>query len=93
MSSYEHAASGDGNVVLYRLGELAKQVGALIKWRGEVDVERERLRNDAKVLAAEMSELKTAVDTLRKTILGFAITVAVSAIVFALTVLSSAGKI
>jgi hypothetical protein len=93
MSSYDHAAPTDGNVVLYRLGELASQVRALIKWRGEVDVERERLRNDAKSLATEMVELKQAVDTLRKTILGFALTIAVSAVVFALTVLSSAGKI
>ena len=84
---------GHGNILLYRVNELARTVRGLIKWQGEVDVERERIRNETKAQAEEMRDLKKAVDALRRTILGFAITIAVSAVVFALTILSSAGKL
>jgi hypothetical protein len=85
----------DGNqgVLLYRVRELARQVAELVNWRRDVDQERVQLRSDAKTLADEMSELKRAVDTLRRTILGFALTIAGSAIVFALTILASSGRI
>jgi len=83
----------NGSVLLYRVNELAKTVNALLKWRGEVDVERERLRGDAKSLAAEMEDLKKSVDGLRRVILGFSFTIAGSAVVFALTVLAGTGVI
>lgn len=85
----------DGNqgVLLYRVRELARQVAELVSWRRDVDQERVQLRADAKTLADEMQELKRAVDTLRKTILGFALTIAGSAVVFALTILASSGRI
>lgn len=89
----EYTPEAGANVTLYRLGELAKTVQALVKWRGEVDVERERLRNDAKTLAEDMKDVKQSVDTLRKTILGFALTIAASTVVFALTILSSSGRL
>lgn len=100
MSSYDEAENGGGGgyvpplaVLADRVRGLSRSMGDLMKWRGEVDVERERLRGDATNLAMEMKDLKKAVDTLRKTILGFALTVAGAAIVFALTVLSSSGKL
>jgi hypothetical protein len=80
-------------VILYRVRELGRQVADLLNWRSAVDQERVQLRADAKTLATEMAELKQAVDTLRKTILGFALTIAGSAIVFALTILASSGRI
>lgn len=92
MSDY----SVDGNnpsVLAWRVRELARQVADLVTWRRDVDGERTELRLEAKGLAEEMQELKGAVDALRKTLLGFSLTVAVAAVGFALTVLSSSGKL
>lgn len=90
----DYSIEDDGpRVLAYRVRELARQMRDLLVWRGKVDVERERLRLEAKTLADEMLELKNAVDSLRKAVLGFSLTIAASAIVFALTVLSSSGKI
>ncbi len=81
------------SVVMYRLRELGRSVRELIEWRRTVDEERTNLRNTAKTLADEMVEVKKSLDTLRKTIVGFALTIAVSAVTFALTVLIATGKI
>ena len=92
MSTLDEAqGGGHGSLLVYRVGEIAKTVASLVKWRGEVDLERQRLRDNAVNLAEEMNELKQAVDTLRKTILGFSITVAVSALGFAVTVVLTGG--
>jgi hypothetical protein len=81
--------NNDPKFLGYRLREIARQVADLVKWKSEVDLERQQLRGDAKTLAGEMAELKRAVDTLRKTILGFALTIAASSVIFALTVYAS----
>lgn len=80
-------------IILYRIRELAKTVAELVNWRRDVDQERVQLRLDAKSLAEEMAELKRVVDGLRKALIGFALTIAGSAIIFALTILASSGKI
>jgi hypothetical protein len=80
-------------IILYRIRELAKTVAELVNWRRDVDQERVQLRLDAKSLAEEMAELKRVVDGLRKALIGFALTIAGSAVIFALTILASSGKI
>lgn len=77
----------------WRVGALAKDMIDILKWRGDVDLERQRLRNEARSLAVEMADLKQSVESLRKVILGFAFTVAGSAVVFAFTVLVATGKV
>lgn len=83
----------DKNVLTYRINELARTVRELLKWRGEVDVEREKQRNAAASMEERIEALQDAVDSLRKVLIGFAFTVAGSAIVFSLTVLIATGKI
>lgn len=70
-----------------RLLEKAKEANDL--WRRDVDDDR----RDLKQIREEVATLSTAVDNLRKTLLKFAFTIAGSAVVFALTVLISTGKI
>jgi hypothetical protein len=92
MSDFTVDEGGQG-VLLYRVKELARQVAELVSWRRDVDRERVELRLDARTLAEEMQELKKVVDGLRKALIGFALTIAGSALVFALTILASSGKI
>lgn len=92
MSDYT-ADDDQPGVIAYRLRELGRNVRDLMLWRRDVDKERALLAQDAKALAVEMAELKKVVDSLRKTILGFALTIAISAVTFALTVLIATGKI
>lgn len=93
MSDYSAKQEGNGGVLTYRLTELARSVRELMNWRREVDIEREKLRNTAMSLEERMDALQQSVDSLRKVLLGFAFTVAGSAIVFSLTVLIATGKI
>lgn len=92
MSDYT-ADSPDRNVLIYRVSELARTVRDLTTWRREVDVERERIRNASTALEERVAELQQSVDSLRRTLLGFAFTIAGSAIVFSLSVLIATGKI
>lgn len=59
------------------------------KWKREIDLDV----NDFKHMAQEFTALKTSVDSMRKTIMGFSFTVAGSAIVFAFSVLVATGKV
>lgn len=88
-----HAEEQNGGVMAYRVRELAETVRELLKWRREVDIERERLRNTAHTLEERIESLQMSMDSLRRVLIGFAFTVAGSAIVFALTVLIATGKI
>ena len=94
MSTYEDTPDPAGeSVFAYKLRELTRNVRDLLAWRREVDTERALLKQDAQTLGDRIDGLEKAVDALRKVLLGFAFTVAGSAIVFALTVLIATGKI
>lgn len=95
MSTFEDTPEpGNGAAVLaYRVRDLARTVAELVNWRRDVDKERALLAQDARSLGERIDGLEKAVDSLRKVLLGFAFTVAGSAIVFAFTVLVATGKI
>ena len=63
------------------------------EWRPQVDADRVLFRAQIANLLHDLEELTNAVNSLRRTILGFAFSIAGSAILFALTVLAATGKI
>lgn len=94
MASYvDDETNGPGGVFAYRVRELGRSVADLVRWRSDVDQKMAARDEREKNLTQEMDALKQSVDALRRTLLGFAITVAASCVVFALTVyMSSRGK-
>lgn len=67
----------------YEVREMRRFREELVTWRRDVDSDRGELKH----LVTDVHELTKAFESLRKTLLGFALTIAGSAIVFALTVL------
>lgn len=86
------------NIVLIaeRQRGLARTVGDLLKWRnGRDGMDSWRAVTDdrMKSLETKIDHLSEAVESLRRVILAFALSIAGSAIVFALSVLIATGKI
>ncbi len=72
------------------------EVKELKRWRDDTEAWRRLVDSDRRDLAflrSDVTELTLAVNALRKMLLTFALSVAGSAVVFALTVLISTGKI
>jgi len=88
MGTYDDAPANPG-LLPYRLGQLESFRRDVEEWRRDVDDDRRSLE----YLGKQMTALQGSVDSLRKTLLAFAFTVAGSAIVFALSVLIATGKI
>lgn len=84
----------DNEVLLpFRVRENSKKIERLEAWRAEVDTSRAAEKVQAENMAEAMAALTDTVNGLRRALIGFALTIAASAIVFALTVLSATGKI
>lgn len=81
------------DVLNWRVREQAEQLRTLIKWRGEVDQQNAAREVTIENMAAAVAALANTVDGLRKVIIGFAFSIAGSAIVFALAILAATGKI
>lgn len=79
--------------IVYRLDEYKKALEDLGTWRREVDRDRTTFIGEMSTVTKNQEILAETVNTLRKTLLGFAFTIAGSAVVFALTVLIATGKI
>lgn len=77
------------NLTEYRIKELQGWRAEQEKWRREVDADRRDFVNAIE----DVRMLSNAVNGLRRTILAFALSIAGSATVFALTVLAATGKI
>jgi hypothetical protein len=88
MSTYGDAPANPG-LLPYRIGQLESFRRDVESWRLQVDKDR----NDLEYLAREVAQLKESFDSLRKTLLAFAFTLAGSAVVFALSVMVATGKI
>lgn len=88
MSTEEFAAAFP-----FRLRQVENGLRELTAWKGHVDTDRATQKQTIESLDKRMVTLTQSVDSLRKVILGFALSVAGSAIVFALSVLIATGKI
>lgn len=86
-------ASTIGDAFPFRLRQVERGVDELKTWRGKVDTTMATREEQQRQLVEKVDELSTAVDSLRKVIIGFALSIAGSSIVFALSVLIATGKI
>jgi hypothetical protein len=97
MGTYEDTPEVPNIVLLAeRQRGLARSVGDLLKWRnGRDGMDAWRAVTDDRIegLEGKIVALTKAVDALRRTILGFALTIAGSCVVFSLSVLIATGKI
>lgn len=97
MGTYEDTPEAPNIVLLAeRQRGLARSVGDLLKWRnGRDGMDAWRAVTDDRIegLEGKIVALTKAVDALRRTILGFALTIAGSCVVFSLSVLIATGKI
>lgn len=83
----------DGASFPYRLYQIEKKVDELTRWQGAVDTERGVRGEQMSTMSKQISTLVASVDSLRRVILGFALTIAASAVAFSLTVLIATGKL
>jgi hypothetical protein len=85
--------AGNGGGLLYRLTNLEQAFGRLDEWRSQVDQQRaiqgEQMRNQSIVIG----ELSTEVKGLRRTLMTLAISIASSAVIFAVSVLVATGRV
>jgi len=98
MSTYDDAHENvpSFDILVERQRGLARSVGDLLKWRnGRDGMDAWRAVTDDRIegLEGKIVALTKAVDALRRTILGFALTIAGSCVVFSLSVLIATGKI
>lgn len=91
MATYENTDRGDA--LPYRLRRAEEAVERLVSWRGRVDTTMAKREEQYKNMEEKVDGLVRTVDSLRKDILGFALSIAGSAIVFSLSVLIATGKI
>ena len=76
-------------VIRYEVDELKKWRDGMDGWRRHVDSDR----RDLAFLRKDVTDLTAAVNGLRKMLMTFALSIAGSAVVFALSVLIATGKI
>jgi hypothetical protein len=98
MGTYEETPQGPHSLELIgdRQRSLARSVGDLLKWRnGRDGMDAWRAVTDDRMTGLEhkVDLLAASVDSLRKTIMGLAISIAGSAVIFALSVMIATGKI
>lgn len=93
MSAYDDAGRPSLEIIAERQRGMARTLGDLVKWRREVDRGAILQEERQKTTDERLDALQKSVDGLRRVILGFAISIAGSSVVFALSVLISTGKI
>lgn len=77
----------------FRLRQVESGLKDLISWRGKVDTERATQVEQLKTMDAKLDSLSASVDSLRKTLVGLSVSIAVGSVGFALSVLIATGKI
>lgn len=83
----------DARAFPYRLRTLERIVEVLQEWRRTVDSTLDRRDERFKTMEEKVDTLVKSMDALRRVLVGFALTIAGSAIAFALTVLIATGKL
>jgi len=80
-------------VLAYRVRKHGETLTKLEDWRREVDEERATTKQTIGFMRDDIKDLTSGFDSLRKTLLAFAFTIAGSAVVFALSILIATGKV
>lgn len=77
------------DVLAYRVNRNSDAIRELADWRRDVDKERATTKEQVGAMREDIVALTAGFDSLRRTLLGFAFTIAGSAIVFALAILAA----
>lgn len=77
----------------FRVRENTKQIGELQEWRREVDTERATRSEQITTLIVGQKAQNEKLDGLVKVLIGFAFSIALASVVFALSILAATGKI
>lgn len=77
----------------FRVRENTGKIKALEEWRSEVDIERSAQTQQISTMSDAVVNLNDKVEGLSKILIGFALSIAGSSVVFALTILAATGKI
>lgn len=85
--------SGGFDVLRWRVGKNEERITKLDDWRRDVDYERASNKEIITQTSKDVVTLTAAFDSLRKTLIQFAFTIAISAIIFALGILAATGKL
>ena len=86
--SYENEA-----LLPFRVRENTKKIETLEGWRREVDSERATQTEQISTMSDAVVNLNDKVEGLSKILIGFALSIAGSSVVFALTILAATGRI
>lgn len=78
-----------GVMSAYEVREMRKFREETEQWRRQVDIDRAELKH----LIADMGTLTTAFNSMRRMLLTFALTIAGSAVIFALSVLAATNRL
>lgn len=85
--------SADPAVLAYQVSQMALQIESTTKWRGDVSTKLAARDVEYTNLSAEVAALREDVRSLRKTLVGLAITIAGSSVIFGLSILAATGKV
>jgi uncharacterized coiled-coil DUF342 family protein len=91
MATNDYAERPD--VLAYRVKQAGDEIKSLNVWRREVEAELVRNREQVGAMRADIQDLTDGFNSLRRTLLAFAFTIAGSAVVFALAILAATGKV
>jgi hypothetical protein len=80
-------------VLVYRLGQVEDDVKDVLTWRRDVDTDRTAMREQIRVNTELLARTSDQIESVKRTLVGFAITIAASAIIFSFSILVSSGKI
>lgn len=81
------------DVLAYRVRENAEKIQGLEEQVRILQADMNTLKTEYKYQRKDMEELNTGFNSLRKTLLTFAFTIAGAALVFSLSILAASGKI
>lgn len=81
------------NIIAYRVRQLAKTAADLITWQKDVDKTLDEHESNLINIGSAFKELKDEVKGMRTALLGLALSIAGSSVIFALTVLTAVGKL
>jgi hypothetical protein len=87
------ASEVDPGLLAYKLRENTRRLGVVEDWRRDVDIDRNTFRGKIDGLSEDVQTMGNEVKSLRRALLSFALSVAGSAIIFALTVLIATGRL
>lgn len=93
MSELTDPEGGNGRLLKYRVDQHGKRIDRLEDWRTTVDEDRTTVKGELKNIHTDVSALSESVDGIRKVLIAFALTIAGSSVVFALSTLVATGKL